>query len=106
MGDLAARYPVAAWKVYTHAGGPGWYLDDSRAQALEHRERLDPRVHAGHDRHAGELHDAQNQIAEDCPILPLYQLPKIYAYSSNLQGPQVNPSLAGPYWNVGDWKVT
>jgi hypothetical protein len=28
MGDLAARYPVAAWKVYTHAGGPGWYLDD------------------------------------------------------------------------------
>jgi peptide/nickel transport system substrate-binding protein len=52
------------------------------------------------------LHDAQNQMAEDCPILPLYQLPEIYAYSSNLQGPQVNPSLAGPYWNVGDWKVT
>jgi peptide/nickel transport system substrate-binding protein len=52
------------------------------------------------------LHDAQNQMAEDCPILPLYQLPTIYAYSSNLQGPQVNPSLAGPYWNVGDWKVT
>ena len=28
MGDLAARYPVVAWKLYTHAGGPGWYLDD------------------------------------------------------------------------------
>ena len=28
MGDLAARYPIVAWKVYTHAGGPGWYLDD------------------------------------------------------------------------------
>jgi hypothetical protein len=28
MADLAARYDVIAWKVYCHAGGPGWYLDD------------------------------------------------------------------------------
>ncbi|MGH9183158.1 MAG: amidohydrolase family protein [Acidimicrobiales bacterium] len=28
MADVADRYPVAAWKVYTHAAGPGWYLDD------------------------------------------------------------------------------
>jgi predicted TIM-barrel fold metal-dependent hydrolase len=33
MGDLAARYPVVAWKFYTHAGGPGWYLDDHDADA-------------------------------------------------------------------------
>jgi hypothetical protein len=28
MSDLAGRLPVRAWKVYTHAGGPGWFLDD------------------------------------------------------------------------------
>jgi predicted TIM-barrel fold metal-dependent hydrolase len=28
MAHLAARYDVIAWKVYCHAGGPGWYLDD------------------------------------------------------------------------------
>ena len=33
MGDLAARYPIVAWKVYTHAGGPGWYLDDHDPRA-------------------------------------------------------------------------
>ncbi len=28
MADLASRYRIGAWKVYCHAGGPGWYLDD------------------------------------------------------------------------------
>jgi hypothetical protein len=28
MADLESRYDVIAWKVYCHAGGPGWYLDD------------------------------------------------------------------------------
>ena len=28
MSEAAARYPIAAWKVYTHAAGPGWWLDD------------------------------------------------------------------------------
>lgn len=28
MDELAATYDLRAWKVYTHAGGPGWYLDD------------------------------------------------------------------------------
>ncbi len=28
MADLGGRFGIGAWKVYTHAGGPGWYLDD------------------------------------------------------------------------------
>jgi uncharacterized protein len=28
MEGLAGRFGIGAWKVYTHAGGPGWYLDD------------------------------------------------------------------------------
>jgi len=28
MGTLVAEHPIKAWKTYTHAGGPGWFLDD------------------------------------------------------------------------------
>jgi hypothetical protein len=28
MDELVRRYPVAAWKLYTHRPGPGWFLDD------------------------------------------------------------------------------
>ena len=28
MEELHGRYGIGAWKVYCHAGGPGWYLDD------------------------------------------------------------------------------
>jgi len=28
MDRVVATHPVSAWKVYTHAGGPGWWLDD------------------------------------------------------------------------------
>jgi peptide/nickel transport system substrate-binding protein len=52
------------------------------------------------------LKSAQEQMAEDCPILPLYQRPDIYAFSDNLRGPEVNPSLAGPYWNIGEWSLS
>jgi uncharacterized protein len=33
MQDLSRRYDIGAWKVYTHAGGPGWYLDDHDPEA-------------------------------------------------------------------------
>ena len=28
MSRLVADHPIKAWKVYTHAGGPAWFLDD------------------------------------------------------------------------------
>jgi len=33
MNDLVAQYPIAAWKVYTHRPGAGWFLDDHEASA-------------------------------------------------------------------------
>jgi hypothetical protein len=33
MADAADQYPIAAWKAYTHAAGPGWYLDDHDPRA-------------------------------------------------------------------------
>jgi hypothetical protein len=55
MADLKDRYGIGAWKVYCHAGGPGWYLDDHDPQAaqvgnafLEQVTELGPPVVAVH----------------------------------------------------------
>jgi len=49
---------------------------------------------------------AQELMAEDVPLVPLYQRPEIYAYADNLEGPRVNPTLATAFWNVGEWRFT
>ena len=57
------------------------------------------------DRRARVLREVQNRLAEDLPVLPLFQRPVTIAYSENLRGPRVNPSQAGPYWNMGEWSL-
>lgn len=49
------------------------------------------------------LKQAQELIAEDVPIIPFYQRPSIYAFREDLTGPENNPSLATPTWNIQDW---
>jgi predicted TIM-barrel fold metal-dependent hydrolase len=34
MAQVAADFPIRAWKAYTHAGGPGWYLDEPLGDVL------------------------------------------------------------------------
>lgn len=53
---------------------------------------------------AALLKKAQDQMAKDLPLIPMYQRPVYIAYVDNLQGPQVNPTLAGVFWNIGEWK--
>ncbi|MGB3683508.1 MAG: peptide ABC transporter substrate-binding protein [Rubrobacteraceae bacterium] len=48
----------------------------------------------------------QEMMADDLPVLPLYQRPVYYAYAEGLEGPEVNPTLAGPYWNVDEWSLS
>lgn len=52
------------------------------------------------------LKQAQELIAQDLPMIPMYQRPEYYAWSNRLSGPDVNPTLAGPFWNVGKWSVS
>ena len=44
-------------------------------------------------------------MAEDLPLIPMYQRPETYAYREQLSGPEVNPTLAGPFWNIGEWSL-
>jgi peptide/nickel transport system substrate-binding protein len=52
------------------------------------------------------LKQAQEIMSDDLPLIPLYQRPEYYAFAENLEGPEVNPSLAGPFWNMGKWRIT
>lgn len=60
MTDLGSRYRIGAWKVYCHAGGPGWYLDDHDPDAaavggafLDQARALGPPVVAVHKGFSG-----------------------------------------------------
>ena len=52
------------------------------------------------------LKQAQELIADDLPLIPLYQRPEYCAWSEELTGPDVNPTIVGPFWNVGEWSLS
>jgi peptide/nickel transport system substrate-binding protein len=55
-----------------------------------------------------EVADTGNQIDkllwDQMATLPLYQKPTFIAYSSNVKGPQDNPTQQGPLWNAFTWQ--
>jgi hypothetical protein len=55
MRELDEEHNIAAWKVYTHAGGPPWWLDDHEAEVsqsgvafLENVREVGPKIVAVH----------------------------------------------------------
>lgn len=54
---------------------------------------------------ADMLKQVQEILAKDLPLIPLYQRPVYYAYDEGLDGPEVNPTLEGPFWNIGEWSL-
>ena len=60
MAQLRRDLPVGAWKVYTHAGGPGWFLDDHDRSApqvgqrfIDQARKLGPPIVAVHKGFSG-----------------------------------------------------
>jgi peptide/nickel transport system substrate-binding protein len=43
------------------------------------------------------------QMAEDVPLIPLYQRLSLLAFSTKIHGPANNATLEGVFWNMGDW---
>jgi peptide/nickel transport system substrate-binding protein len=56
-----------------------------------------------------QVADTGNQIDsllwDQMATLPLYQKPTFIAYSSNVEGAEDNPTLAGPLWNASSWSL-
>lgn len=57
------------------------------------------------DKRAAALKQAQRLMADDVPVLPMYQRPETVAYTQRVQGIKDNP-LGGQQWNVAEWWVT
>jgi peptide/nickel transport system substrate-binding protein len=53
------------------------------------------------DQRAGVLNRADRRIANDVPVIPLYQTPLLYAFQTRLRG--VDPAPLDPFWNAEDW---
>ena len=78
MANLVENYPVTAWKAYTHASGPGWYLDD-------------------HDPNAAQVGQAfiDQALALDVPIIAVHKgLNSVGGNPANL--PYSDPVDVGP----------
>jgi peptide/nickel transport system substrate-binding protein len=72
----------------------------------------DPTVDALFQQAVGELDPAKaaaiaNQIDQELwnqlPSIPLYQLPSFLAWRQDLLNVQHNPTAEGPFWNAGSW---
>jgi peptide/nickel transport system substrate-binding protein len=76
------------------------YKNEQASQWMEESDRT-----LDQDQRAQLLQQTQEQMAKDLPILPMYQRPQYTAFAENLTGVEPNASLAGPYWNMGEWKL-
>ena len=50
--------------------------------------------------------EADALIAQDVPVVPLYQKPAFQAWSSDIVGVRTNSTQWGPTWNVEEWGRT
>jgi len=46
---------------------------------------------------------AGRRYLEDRAVIPLYQKPRLMAWTSELQGPEPNYTLSSDLWNVASW---
>ena len=57
------------------------------------------------DLRAEALGRVQEVVAEEVPLIPLYQQPNTVAHVEALEGVRVNPSQAEVYWNSAEWRL-
>ncbi|MDX1619470.1 MAG: ABC transporter family substrate-binding protein [Nitriliruptorales bacterium] len=52
------------------------------------------------------FNEADALMADDMPLLPLYQKPSMLAWNNKIQGPKDNTTTVGPFWNIEEWYLT
>lgn len=57
------------------------------------------------DERASLLNQADELMAQDLPILPLYAKPTFFAFNTKVKNIIDNPTLAGPTWNTEEWFI-
>ena len=57
------------------------------------------------DARATALARLQDIVADQVPLIPLYQQPNAVAYTEALSGVRENPSQAEVFWNSAEWSL-
>jgi peptide/nickel transport system substrate-binding protein len=55
---------------------------------------------------AEALGEAQRRLADLAVVLPLYRPRVTVGWRSGIAGPEANPTVEGPLWNVASWSAT
>jgi peptide/nickel transport system substrate-binding protein len=77
------------------------YCNEEVTELLAESDRtVDPAARADLMNQADEL------MAEDMPILPMYQKPTFLAYDQTVQNMIDNATQFGPTWNAQDWFIS
>jgi peptide/nickel transport system substrate-binding protein len=58
------------------------------------------------DERWGVYNEADALIAEDVPLIPIYQQPETLAYENNIGGMRINATQWTPTWNAQEWYLT
>jgi hypothetical protein len=104
MTDLKDRYGIGAWKVYCHAGGPGWFLDDHDPQGaqvgnafLEQVTELGPPVVAVHKGFtSGSKYAKPVDVGPAAANHPNLSFVVYHSgYDGDVEGPYADGDLAG-----------
>ncbi len=77
----------------------GWCHEDAERVMTQADTAVDP------VERAKLVHEANAIIAEQVPLLPLFQSPDVVAWRSHVQGLKLNPS-ANHTWNMDEWWVS
>lgn len=91
------RYERGIWACDGSQNFNRYCNEDVGPLLKEAESEIDP------ERRARLVNMADDVMALDLPVLPLYQKPTFLAYSSAVHGMIDNPTAETPTWNIGDW---
>ena len=58
------------------------------------------------DVNADLWNQAASIMADNVPVIPLFQQPQLVAFDNTLTGPRLNATVATQFWNSSDWAYT
>lgn len=84
-------------------GGQNYYRysNDEVSKALH-----DSDVALEEGERADLLKRGQRLMANDLPLIPLYQRLQILGWDEKVNGSKNNATLEGPFWNIGEWWIS
>jgi peptide/nickel transport system substrate-binding protein len=120
FGKLLASGTDGAWGFanFAWAGTPDpqsgnsvWMCEAGQNFNSYCNERVDELLEAAAttidpERRAALFNEADEIMARDVPIIPLYQKPTFLAWDADIVGVQDNTTLWGPTWNAEEWALT